>query len=204
MHGRAARTLRQLACSAGAPPVCCVACGAPWQRLLARSGHLGLLPPSAALPPWQAGAYRRLQSVTARLASAAELAALLPCVTTEALPELRTLCLAAEGGGGGVRGALGALRHPGLRRLVLHGVEAEGGFEGFQHLEGGFRSFLLLLYLPWAWELRCAAAAAGAEQEGADGAQTIRGGRREPGGSVRQPPHAPVPAASSSRCKPRS
>lgn len=74
--------------------------------------------------------------MTVHLRSPHEFSQLLPCLTPEALPALRTLCLAAAPGAG-VRGALGPMRHGGLKRLVLHGVEAEGGFEGFDQLSGG-------------------------------------------------------------------
>jgi hypothetical protein len=102
----------------------------------------GPLPPTTCpallpLPPLpQVNAYRRLSSVSAKVHSSEELAALLASTTQESLPALHTLVLSAQQGAG-CRAAFGALRHAGLGRLVLHGVEAEGGFEGLELLEGG-------------------------------------------------------------------
>lgn len=96
----------------------------------------------------QAGAYRRLRSVTARVSSAEEVAELAAALTQQALPELHTLALLAapSPAGGSVQAQLAALEHSGLTRLVLQGVELEGGFEGLQQLAGAVER--------WGWEFR--------------------------------------------------
>ncbi len=94
----------------------------------------------------QVGAYRRLSSVSAKVHSSGELSALLASITQDSLPALHTLVLVAQQGAG-CRAAFGALRHAGLQRLVLHGVEAEGGFEGLEQLEGGWQHKMQLLSL---------------------------------------------------------
>lgn len=90
---------------------------------------------SLCTPSLQAGAYRRLSSITARLEGPDDAAALLAAVSPGTLPALRSLVLQARPG---LRARLGRLQHTGLRRLALLGVEAEDGFEGLVQLAGGF------------------------------------------------------------------
>ncbi|GAB4823031.1 hypothetical protein N2152v2_010077 [Parachlorella kessleri] len=101
------------------------------QDRLVRANVLG-----SSLVPWlKVGAYRTLSWVSAKVDSTEELHTLLDSITQQSLPALRTLVLVAQQGGS-VHGALSKLRHDGLAQLVLHGVEAEGGFEDLEHLTG--------------------------------------------------------------------
>ena len=74
--------------------------------------------------------------MSAKVDSTEELHTLLGSITQQSLPALRTLVLVAEHAGS-VHGVLSKLRHDGIAQLVLHGVEADGGFEDLEHLTGG-------------------------------------------------------------------
>lgn len=90
------------------------------------------LPPSPLQAPT---CYARLEQLALQLTPTDDLPACLACIHPGTLPALRCLALLAPPGEG-VPADLSTLRHRGITRLDLRGVQLTTGFACLQHLTG--------------------------------------------------------------------
>ncbi|KAL4436703.1 hypothetical protein ABPG75_003842 [Micractinium tetrahymenae] len=93
--------------------------------------------PAAGLPAaLQASApYARLERLALKLSPSDDLPAVLGCIRPATLPALRCLALLAPNGAG-MAADMGGLRHGGLARLDLRGLQLPAGFASLQQLSG--------------------------------------------------------------------
>lgn len=102
---------------------------------MARHRHAPV-PPFHPAPPWQASApYARLERLALKLCPSDDLPAILGSIRPAPLPALRCLALLGPAGAG-MAADPAALRHAGLTRLDLRGLQLSAGFASLQHLTG--------------------------------------------------------------------